>query len=100
MSMGLDLYEDLGDEWGIAVSLNALAIVARDRGDYAAAQSYFERSLACWRMLSDPSAIARCLHNLANVVRVQGDYDRARGRWARRQRYSSGWVTAAEQPGR
>jgi tetratricopeptide (TPR) repeat protein len=44
------------------------------------AQSNFERSLACWRMLPDRLAIARCLHNLANVVKVRGDYPRAR--WA------------------
>ena len=60
--------------------MNAFAVSARDRGDYALAQSNFERSLACWRLLSDRLAIARCLHNLANVVKVRGDY--ARARWA------------------
>jgi predicted ATPase/DNA-binding winged helix-turn-helix (wHTH) protein len=80
LQQSLSLYEALGDEAGIAASLNALAASARDRGDYAAAQSNFERSLACWRMLPDRLAIARCLHNLANVVKVRGDYPRAR--WA------------------
>ena len=80
---GLSLYEDLGDQWGIAVSLNALGVAARDRGDYSVAQRDFERSLACWRVLPDRSAIARCLHNLANVVKVRGDYTRAR--WALQQ---------------
>ncbi len=61
----------------------ALAVSARDRGDYSAAQSNFERSLACWRMLPDRLALARCLHNLANVVKVRGDYPRAR--WALRE---------------
>lgn len=73
----LSLYEELGDRWGIATSLNALGISVRDRGDFVAAQNYFERSLACWRTLSDRLATARCLHNLANVVRVRGDYARA-----------------------
>jgi tetratricopeptide (TPR) repeat protein len=41
------------------------------------AQSYYERSLACWRLLPDRSATARCLHNLANVVRVRGDFAHA-----------------------
>ena len=80
LKQGLSLYEELDDEPGIAASLNALAISARDGGDIAAAQANFERSLACWRLLSDRSAVARCLHNLANVVRVRGDY--ARARWA------------------
>ena len=77
LSMGLELYEQLGHEPGIAAALNALAISARDRGDYALAQARFERSLACWRLLSDQIAIARCLHNLASVVKVRGDYARA-----------------------
>ena len=38
------------------------------------AQARFERSLDCWRLLSDQIAIARCLHNLASVVKVRGDY--------------------------
>jgi predicted ATPase/DNA-binding winged helix-turn-helix (wHTH) protein len=80
LERGLSVYEELGDEPGIAASLNAIAIVARDGGDYAASEVNFERSLACWRLLSDRSAIARCLHNLANVVKVRGDY--ARARWA------------------
>jgi predicted ATPase/DNA-binding winged helix-turn-helix (wHTH) protein len=80
LEQSLCLYEELGDQSGIAASLNALGVSARDRGDYAVAQSNFERSLACWRMLSDRLAIARCLHNLANVVKVRGDYPRAR--WA------------------
>ena len=77
LQQSISLYEELGDQWGIAVSLNALAVSARDRGDYASAQSSFERSLACWRMLSDRLAMARCLHNLANVVKIRGDYPRA-----------------------
>jgi predicted ATPase/DNA-binding winged helix-turn-helix (wHTH) protein len=80
LERGLSVYEELGDEPGIAAALNAVAISARDGGDYAASELNFERSLACWRLLSDRSAIARCLHNLANVVKVRGDY--ARARWA------------------
>jgi predicted ATPase/DNA-binding winged helix-turn-helix (wHTH) protein len=78
LQQGLALYEELGDQRGIAASLNGLGISARDRGDYASAQENFERSLARWRLLPDRSAIARCLHNLANVVKVRSDYPRAR----------------------
>ncbi len=83
LQQSLSLYEELGDEAGIAASLNALGVSARDRGDYSAAQRNLERSLACWRMLPDRSATARCLHNLADVVRARGDYPRAR--WALRE---------------
>ena len=78
LELGLSLYQELGDQWGIAASLNALAITQRDRGHYSSAETNFERSLACWRLLADRSAIARCLHNLANVLKVRGDYSRAR----------------------
>ncbi len=80
LEQSLSLYEELGDESGIAASLNALGVSARDRGDYLTAQRKLERSLACWRMLSDRLATARCLHNLANVVKVRGDNPRAE--WA------------------
>ncbi len=80
LEKSLSMYEELGDQQGIAASLNALGVAARDRGDYPTAQSYLERSLACWRVLGDRLSIARCLHNLANVVKVRGDYPRAQ--WA------------------
>ena len=51
------------------------------------AEINFERSLACWRVLSDRLATARCLHNLANVVKVRGDYPRARGHYVRQLRF-------------
>jgi predicted ATPase/DNA-binding winged helix-turn-helix (wHTH) protein len=75
---GLALYQELGDQWGIATSLNALAITQRHRGDYSSAEGNFERSLVCWRLLADRAAVARCLHNLGNVLKVRGDYLRAR----------------------
>lgn len=77
LKQSLHLYEQLGDRWGIAASLNALGISARDRGDYPSAKSNFERSLECWRTLPDRLATARCLHNLANVAKIRGDYSYA-----------------------
>jgi predicted ATPase/DNA-binding winged helix-turn-helix (wHTH) protein len=78
LERGLSVNKELGDQWGIAASLNALAIAERDYGDYSSAENNFERSLSCWRSLQDRSATARCLHNLGNVVKVRGDYPRAR----------------------
>lgn len=78
IGQGLDLYRALDDDWGIAVSLNALGVNERDTGDYAAAQKNFELSLAYWRKIDDRAATARCLHNLGNVAKVRGDYDQAR----------------------
>ena len=76
LDQSLRLYEQLEDASGIAASLNALGVSARDRGDYDSAQVNFERSLAYWRALSDDLSTARCLHNLANVAKIRGDYSR------------------------
>ncbi|PYX49909.1 MAG: hypothetical protein DMG79_07445 [Acidobacteria bacterium] len=67
----------LGDNRGVAVALNALALNARDRGDLAAASLLFERCIAIWKDLGDSADIARALSNLANVMKLQGDYTRA-----------------------
>ncbi len=74
----LSIYQKLNDLAGIAISLNARAIVARDNGDYETAQARFEAAVSQWRSLGDPLAAARCLYNLANLVKVRGDYARAR----------------------
>jgi predicted ATPase len=74
----LDIARQLGDKRGIAVSLNALGVNDRNRGEAAVAHSLFEESLLLWRELGDQKAVARALSNLANVVKLQGDYDRAR----------------------
>ncbi len=78
IEQSLSISQSLGDPWGIAVSMNARAIIAWDRGDYGAAQSHFDESLACWRALGDRVAVARCMHTLGNFLRVRGDYGRAR----------------------
>ena len=78
VEQSLSIYQSLGDQWGVAVSMNARAIVAWDRQDHFAAQSYFEETLARWRALGYRVAVARCLHNLANFVRGRGDYAGAR----------------------
>jgi predicted ATPase/DNA-binding winged helix-turn-helix (wHTH) protein/Tfp pilus assembly protein PilF len=77
LSESLRLYEELGDQWGVAASWNALAIACRDRGEYSSAEESFERSLSYWRVLGDPIATARCLHNLAHVIWVRVDYEGA-----------------------
>jgi tetratricopeptide (TPR) repeat protein len=68
----------LKDEWGVGISLNALAVITRDRGNIADSRKFFEESLTVWRKLGDRAAVARVLSNLANVVKLQGDYALAR----------------------
>jgi predicted ATPase len=82
ISESQNIARQLGDNTGVAVSLNALAVFARDRGSIAKARALFEETLALWRELGDLKAVARALSNLANVVKLQGDYDRARSLYA------------------
>jgi predicted ATPase/serine/threonine protein kinase len=78
----LQIARKSGDERGVAICLNALAVHARDRGDIAAARRLFEECLALWRGFGDPLTVARSLSNLASIVRLQGDYARARSFYA------------------
>jgi predicted ATPase/serine/threonine protein kinase len=68
---------ELNDNRGVAVALNALAVITRDRGEIAAASSLFERCVAIWKDLGDPADIARALSNLASVTKLQGECERA-----------------------
>lgn len=74
----LEIARELGNEWSIAVSLNAMAVNAREQGNLAASRSLFEESLALWRKLGDSVAVDRSLSNLASVVIRQGEHALAR----------------------
>jgi predicted ATPase/DNA-binding winged helix-turn-helix (wHTH) protein len=82
ISESQDIARQLGDNTGVAVSLNALGVLARDRGNVAASHRLFEECLALWRELDDLKAVARALSNLANVAKLQGEFDRARSLYA------------------
>jgi len=78
LEQSLSIYQELENTSGIATSLNALGVTARDHGDYIDAKINFEKSLAYWRQIQDPVGTAQCLHNLGNVSKITGDYGRAR----------------------
>ena len=77
LRQSLTFYRELNDHWGIAASLNALAVNTRHLGYFELAEHYFEQSLEYWRRLPDRLSTARCLHNLANAARMHGAYERA-----------------------
>jgi tetratricopeptide (TPR) repeat protein len=60
------------------MSLHSIGLVAYQEGDYAAAQSLQEQSLAIRRALGDQRGIAMALGNLGNTVSELGDRGRAR----------------------
>jgi predicted ATPase len=78
----IELARQLGDQTGLAVAQNALAVVRRDQQDLTGANKLFESCLAIWRELSEQKGIARTLSNLASVAKLEGDYERSRALYA------------------
>jgi tetratricopeptide (TPR) repeat protein len=74
----MDIAHQLKDDRSVAVSLNAIAVNARDRGELVAARTLFEQSLVVWRKLGEELAVARGLSNLASILNLQEDYARSR----------------------
>jgi predicted ATPase len=77
MRQALEIARQLGDQQGVAVALNGLAVQSREQGDTAASRAFLEESLSVWRELGDAEGEARALSNLANAAKEQGDYARA-----------------------
>jgi tetratricopeptide (TPR) repeat protein len=78
IKQSLEIARNLDDKRSIAISLNALAVTARDHGDLAVSRALFEESLVLWREQQDALAVARALSNLGSVVKLQKDYTQAR----------------------
>jgi predicted ATPase/DNA-binding SARP family transcriptional activator/class 3 adenylate cyclase len=76
----LIIRRQLGDQRGIAASLNNLGHVARLQGDYALARALYEESLAIGRDLGDKQGLTVSLNGLGLVHCHQGDCAAARPR--------------------
>jgi predicted ATPase/DNA-binding SARP family transcriptional activator len=73
----LALRRTLGDQAGLAASLNSLGALRYRQHDYAQAQALFEESLALRRTLGQRGSLANPLNNLGLTALVQGDFGRA-----------------------
>jgi tetratricopeptide (TPR) repeat protein len=73
----LEIFEELGDEGGVAMVNQHLGIVERWDGDYAAATARFEEALRTYRRNGDLLNIAYALQNLAKNRLEQGDTEGA-----------------------
>jgi predicted ATPase/DNA-binding winged helix-turn-helix (wHTH) protein len=73
----LAILRELGDRFGIAVSLNNLGNVACGQSDYLAGRAMYEQSLAIYRELGDRYGIATSLSNTGSEAVNQGDYPAA-----------------------
>ena len=78
----LTIQRQLGDQGGIAGSLNNLGMVASAQGDYAGARALYEESLTILRPLGHQQFLANVLSSLGHVAYGQGDYGEARALYA------------------
>jgi predicted ATPase/DNA-binding CsgD family transcriptional regulator/Flp pilus assembly protein TadD len=73
----LTLFEEMGNQWGIANSLEGLGQVAWQMGDYALAHDRIQSVLTMQQKLGDRVAEARCLDSLGLVHKRLGNMDEA-----------------------
>ncbi|MCP4287346.1 MAG: tetratricopeptide repeat protein [Gammaproteobacteria bacterium] len=71
------LATQLGDQYGIATSLNNLGNIAERQGDYEQARDYYQQSLSIRRDIGNQPGIAESLNNLGLIAKHQGDYTQA-----------------------
>ncbi len=69
----LAAYQELGDEGGVASSLNELGVLASDRGKFDRATELYAKSLAIRSAIGDRRGVSDCLMNQAIVAQRQGD---------------------------
>jgi len=73
----LEMFRVAGDRTRIAMALNSLGIVARERGDSAGARAAFEEAIGLHRSLGDLRRVADALSNLGVVAVDEGRLDEA-----------------------
>ena len=74
----LDIRKEVGDNYGIVVSVNNLGCISFHQGDYDRAKKYFGESLAINKEIGDKKVIAASMANLGNISYYQGDYEQAK----------------------
>jgi len=62
----------MGDQGGIAASLNNLALLLSDQSDFAGARKMYDRALTSFREIGDERGAANTMNNLANVFYSEG----------------------------
>ena len=76
LAQGAEL--SLSEQDSLAVALNGAGHLALDQGDYEAAQSLVEASLALWRELGDTRGVAWGLYGLGLIKAFQGNFPASR----------------------
>jgi predicted ATPase len=78
LERAMTLYDDAGDQHGVARCLKNIGIVRSHRGDFQGARTYYERALDSFRDLGDRNQESNCLNNIAVIAWKNGDLETAR----------------------
>jgi len=73
----LKIYEQLGDQHGIASSLLSIGNIYNSQGDYPNALSYYTQSLKIHEQLGDQPGKGKLISNIGIIYYFQGDYPKA-----------------------
>jgi len=73
----LNIYEEMGDKTGMAITLNNIGIIYNDQGDIHKALECYHKSLKISEERSDKEAIATCLNNFGVIYNNQGEIPKA-----------------------
>ena len=82
MDEAVTLWRHLGDQRGLAASLQTLATITYSREDTLTARKYLHEGLHLARALADQSLMARALHNLGNIALSNREWERASSYYA------------------
>jgi predicted ATPase/Tfp pilus assembly protein PilF len=77
LEKGLALYQELGDKWGVAATLNGIGDMKHQQGAYEEAWTNYDEALVIFKEMGNEQAVSYVLNNLGNVARDRGDYERA-----------------------
>ena len=84
----LAIFEEIGDEIGVASALHHLGGKALEAGDYTQAREAFEQAVSIRRRLASAWALAPSLHSLGDCELLEGRIDEAGARYRESLRLS------------
>jgi len=79
----LKVYEEIGDQSGVAASLNNIGLVAKNQGNNSKALSYYTRSLKIHEQTGNQEDMANSINNIGIIYRDQGDFPKALDQYIR-----------------
>lgn len=77
LTKSLEIFEQIGDQEGIASCLNSIGTFQKRRGDFVKALDSYDRCLKIREQLGDYRGISSVLNNIGLVYFSQGDYIKA-----------------------